>query len=129
MFVYELSDSGFESSCSRLASVSDFESFQFAFKVILNQFAPLKQKPIRNSNQPFMTKTLCKAIMKRSKLRNEFNEDKNIENWSEYKRQRKFCSNLLKQSKKCHFDSLNVNDVTENKKFWKTIKPFLTEKK
>ena len=110
----------------QLLSVSDFESFQFAFKVILNQFAPLKQKLIRNNNQPFMTKTLRKAIMKRSKLRNKFNEERNIENWSEYKRQRNLCSNLLKQSKKRHFNSLNVNDVTETKKFWKTIKPLIT---
>ena len=49
-------------------------------------------------------------------------------NWSEYKRQRNLCSNLPKQSKKRHFNSLNVNDVTENKKFWKTIKSFFTEK-
>ena len=61
----------------QLPSVPNFESFQFAFKVILNQFA---------NNQPFMTKTLRKAIMKRSKLRNKFNEKKNIKNWSEYKR-------------------------------------------
>ena len=73
----------------QLLSVSDFESFQFAFKVILNQFAPLKQKLIRNNNQPFMTKTLCKAIMKRSKLRNKFNDERNIEKWSEYKHQHK----------------------------------------
>ena len=110
----------------QLPSVSDFESLQFAFNVILNQFSPLKQKLIqpfnRNYNQPFMTKTLCKAIMKRSKLRNKFNEERNFENWSEYKRQRNLCSNLLKQSKKRHFNSLNVNDATENKKFWKTIK-------
>ena len=66
--------------------------------------------------------------MKRSKLRNKFNKERNIENWSEYKCQRNLCSNLLKQSKKRHFNSLNVNDVTENKKFWKTIKPFFTEK-
>ena len=50
-----------------LPSVSDFESFQFAYKVILNQFAPLKQKVIRYNNQAFMTKTLRKPIMKRSK--------------------------------------------------------------
>ena len=75
-----------------------------------------------------MTKTLCKAIMKGSKLRNKFNEERNIENWSEYKRQRNLCSNLLKQSKKRHFNSLNVNDITENKKFWKIIKLFFTEK-
>ena len=52
-----------------------FGSFHFAFNVILNQFAPLKQKLIRNNNQPFTTKTLRKAIMKRSKLRNKFNEE------------------------------------------------------
>ena len=72
----------------QLPSVSDFESFQFAFKVILNQFAPLKQKSIQNNNQPSMAKTLRKAIMKRPKLRNKFNEKRNIENCSEYKRQR-----------------------------------------
>ena len=64
-----------------------------------------------------MTKTPRKAIMKRFKLRNKFNEERNIKNWSEYKRQRNFCSNLLKQTKKHHFNSLNVNNVTENKKF------------
>ena len=112
----------------QLPSVSDFESFQFAFKVILNQFAPLKQKLIRNNNQPFMTKPLRKAITKRSKLRNKFNEKRNIENWFEYKRQRSFCSSLLKQSKKRHFSNLNVNHVTKNKKFLKTIKPLFTEK-
>ena len=70
----------------QLLSVSDFESFHFAFKVTLNKLAPLKQKLIRNNNQPFMTKTLRKAIMRRSKLRNKFNKERNIENWSEYKR-------------------------------------------
>ena len=78
---------------------------------ILNHFAPLKQKPIRNNNQ------LDKNLRK-----NKFNKERNIENWSEYKRQRNFCSNLLKR----HFNS--HNDVTENENFWKTIKPFFTEK-
>ena len=109
----------------QLLSVSDFESFHFAFKVILNRLASLKQKPIRNNNQPFMTKTLRKVIMKRSKLRNKFNKERNIEYWL---RQRNLCSNLLKESKKPHFSNLNVKDVTENKQFWKTIKPFFTEK-
>ena len=35
-----------EEQQKQLLSVSDFESFQFAFKVILNQFASLKQKLI-----------------------------------------------------------------------------------
>ena len=60
----------------QLLSISDFESF----KVILNQFAPQKQKLIQNNNQPSMTKTVRKAIMNRSTLRNKFNEQRNIEN-------------------------------------------------
>ena len=75
-----------------------------------------------------MTKTLRKVIMKIFKLRNKFNEERNVKNWSEYKRQRNLCSNLLKQYKKRHFNNLNVKDVTKNKRFWKTIKPFFTEK-
>ena len=51
------------------------------------------------NNQTFMTKTHRKAIMKRSKLRNKFNGERNIESWSKYRHQRNLCSNLLKQSK------------------------------
>ena len=75
-----------------------------------------------------MTKTFCKAIIKRSELRNKLNEERNIKNRSKYKHQGNLCSNLLKQPKKRHFNSLNVKDVTDNKKFWKTIKPFFTDK-
>ena len=84
----------------QLFSVSDFESFHFPFQVISNQFDPLKQKLLQNNNQCFMTKTFRKAIMKRFKLRSKFNEERNIENWFEYKRQLNICSHYLKQSKK-----------------------------
>ena len=52
-----------------------------------------------------MTKTFCKAIIKRSELRNKFNEERNIKNRSQYKHQGNLRSNLLKQSKKRHFKS------------------------
>ena len=106
----------------------DFESFHLAFKTTLDRFAPLKRKVVRNNNQPFMTKTLRKAIMERSKLRNKFNKERKAKNWSDYKQQRNYCSNLLKESKTHHFNNLNVKDVTENKCFWKTRKPFLQVK-
>ena len=32
---------------------------------------------MQNNNQPFMTKNLRKAIMKRSRLKNKFNKEKN----------------------------------------------------
>ena len=45
-------------------------------------------------------------------------------NWSDYKQQRNYCSNLLKESKTRHFNNLSVEDETENKRFWKTKKNF-----
>ena len=52
---------------NHLSVVQDFESF--------------KQKVVRNNNQFFMTKILGKAIMKRSKLKNKFNKERNAKNW------------------------------------------------
>ena len=51
-----------------------------------------------------MTKTFRKATMKRSNLKNKFNKERNAKNWSDYKQQRNYCSNLLKESKIRHFN-------------------------
>ena len=75
-----------------------------------------------------MSKILCKAIMKRSKLRNTFNKKRSSENWQNYKRQRNICSIILKSTKKTFLEALNINEITDNQKFWKTVKPFFTEK-
>ena len=76
-----------------------------------------------------MSKTLRKAIMKRSKLRNTFNKTRSSENWQNYKRQCNICSNVLKSSKKTFFETLNINEMTDNRKFLKTVKPFFTDKR
>ena len=103
------------------------QQFPIVAPCIKNDSRPIctfKQKVVRNNNQPFMTKTLRKAIMKRSKLKNKFNKERNAKNWFNYKQQRNYCSNLLTESKTRHFDNLNVKGVTENNRFWKTIKSF-----
>ena len=35
---------------------------------------------------------------------------------------------LLWRTKKDYFQNLNVKDFSDNKKFWKTIKPYLSNK-
>ena len=62
--------------------------------------------------------------MNRSRLKGKFNKERNAKNWSDYKQQR----NRLKESKTRHFNNLNVKDVYENKRFWKTMKSFFTDK-
>ena len=38
-----------------------------------------------------------------------------------------FCVNLLRKTKE-HFENISVKDIKDNKKFWKTIKPFFSNK-
>ena len=44
------------------------------------------------------------------------------------KKKKKKCVSLLRKAKKYYFASLNKNHITENKCFWKTVKPFLSNK-
>lgn len=50
----------------QLFLVPFFESFHLAFKFTWNQFIPLEQRTVKSNNQPIMSKSLPKAIMKGS---------------------------------------------------------------
>ena len=113
----------------------DTESFvkdpDYFYKVcteVLNQHAPRKKKYVRGNNKRFMNKALSKAIMQRTKLRNKFLKDPSAENKFSYNKQRNWCVSLLRKEKKKYFANLNEKDITDNKKFWQTVKPFLSEK-
>ena len=75
-----------------------------------------------------MTKSLRKAIMLRSRLKNNLNKQRSDENWKNYKKQRDFCVKLLRQTKEKFFSDINVKSISDNKNFWKTIKPFFSNK-
>ena len=51
---------------------ADLSEFTETFMSLLDKYAPKKQKYIRANNPNFMTKSLRKAIMLRSKFRNSF---------------------------------------------------------
>ena len=73
---------------------------------------------------PFMTSKLRKAIMKRSKLRNILNKDKTTAAMSVYKKPGNVCTSLLRKAKHeyYYYSNLNPKCVSDNKKFWKTVK-------
>ena len=52
-------------------------------------------------------------------------KDASAENKFFYNRQRNWCVSLLRKEKKKYFANLNEKDITDNEKFWKTIKPSL----
>ena len=96
------------------------------FCCTLDKHAPLKTKYIRGNNAAFMNKELAKAIMKRSKLKNNFNKFKSNENWRLFKRQRNICNRIKRKSKQKYFRKLSTNP--NPKDFWNTMKPFISDK-
>ena len=105
-----------------------YSTFQAVLLEILNKIAPVKVKVLRFNNNAFMIKSLRKAIMLRSRLKNNFNEQRSNENWDSYKKQRNFCVKLLHQSKDKYFSDINVRSISDNKKFRKTKKPIFSNK-
>ena len=106
----------------------DFDRFKFIVNNLLKSHAPMKEKYIRRNQAPFMNKSVRKAIMVRTKLLNKFRKENSFINELEYKRQRNFCTTLIKKTKRNFYNNLNVNKITDNKSFWKTVKPSFTEK-
>ena len=104
------------------------QHFLNIFINILNKHALVNQKYLRAKEGRFMTKNFHKVIMKRSRLRNKFLNDRTEMSQKEYKKQRTFSVNLLKKAKKEHFANFDVNSTLNNKKLWQIVKPLFSDK-
>ena len=76
----------------------------------------------------FFNKELSKAIMTRTNLRNIFLQNRSEKNRIPYTKQRNFCVSLLRKTKKRYYGNLSEKSVVNNKLFWKTVKPLLSDK-
>ena len=65
--------------------------------------------------------------MTRTRLLNKYRKDDIAGNLFAYKRQRNFCVKLLRKSKNNFYNNLNAKRMTDNRKFWQTIKPNCTD--
>ena len=66
--------------------------------------------------------------MKRTDLRNKFLIDKADEIRQAFVKQRNYCVSLLRKSKMNYYSNLDAKDITDIKKFWKTVKPRFFDK-
>ena len=104
------------------------DEFSEIFMNIFSKHAPLKQKLVRQNQCPFITKELRKSFMNRSRLRNRYIKDKSHASLKAFQKQRNYCTNLLRKSKKNYYSNLSTTSICDNKKFWKTVKPLFSEK-
>ena len=106
----------------------NYTSFETIFNRVLDKHAPIKKKFVRANDKPFMTRALRKAVMLRSRLRNRYNKDQTVENWNKFRKHRNSCVKLFRREKRNYYNNLDISLVIDNKKFWKTVKPFFSDK-
>ena len=102
--------------------------FKETVNIILENHAPTKKKYVRANQAPFITKTLSKEIMKRSRLRNKFLNTKSDIDRKVYNKQRNYVVSLLRKEKKDFYGNLDISKVTDNRVFWKIVKPKISDK-
>ena len=95
---------------------------------VLNKVAPQKTKFLRANHSKFVTKDVSKAIMLRTKLRNQFLKMKTLEARTKYNRQRNIYVSLVKKAKRNYYKYLDLKDINDNKYFWATVKPLFSNK-
>ena len=66
--------------------------------------------------------------MKRTRLRIKFLKNRIDYNKREFSKQKNYCVSLVRKSKKLYYSNLYEKKVTDNKTFWETVKPFLSDK-
>ena len=66
--------------------------------------------------------------MHRAKLKNKFNHDPSDKNRKNYKKHKNFCVNLVRREKKKYYENLDIKVFEDNKTFWRSVKPLLSNK-
>ena len=111
-----------------LAKVSpgSIESFTELFDKTLDKHAPFKTVVIRGNNKPHMSKTLRKAIMLRTRLKDRSVKTRNEADFHRYRQQRNLVVKQNKRAKREYYGNLDMNSMKDNKSFWKKLKPLFS---
>ena len=84
----------------------------------LNNHVPRKKKYIRRNNKSFVTKPYSRAIIQRTRFRNNFLENATEENKLTNK---ETSVSLLRKGKLEYFTKMNESDITDNRTFRQTV--------
>ena len=106
---------------------TSFTSFTKIFIETMNKHAPIKKNILAQSKQILLQKAYG-AIMLRSRPRNIFLKEKYLKSKKAHNKQRNTCVKMVKKAEKEHFQNINLSEITNNKKFWKTVSPLFGNK-
>ena len=111
----------------RVRDVSFFGVSFFEQKINFGASFLVKSQVVINFWVSFQIITLRKAIMTRTRLRNRYNKVRIDEDWKAFKKQSNKCVKLLRKAKNVYYGNLNLKLLTDNRKFWRTVKPLFSD--
>ena len=95
---------------------------------MLDKTALKKQKYIRANNGPIVYKEIRKAIMERTRLRNKYLKNQYAATKNAYISQKNSSVPVVRKAQWDYCDKLDHKKLTDDETFWKTVKPFFTDK-
>ena len=101
---------------------------KFLISMLLKNICDVYNRDIRSIHNLFINKEISKAITTRYSLKNSLLQNRNKKNWKLFSKQRSKGVSLRWKSKKDNFTNLNEKKITDNKRFWKTVKHFFSKK-
>ena len=116
-----------ESALSSFSQIS-FGTFKSTVDKILQKHAPIKKRYVRANQASFINSKIHKEIMRRTRLRNKFINFKTNADRIACNKQRNCCVSLIRKEKKAYYSNVKMRDVTDNKTFWRKVKPVFPEK-
>ena len=105
---------------------NDYQTLEKNFVDILKRITKLQKTQKSFEVTRNFHKTLRNAIMKHSKLKNEINKTKSVDDLIKHNKQRNLVVKLKKNFKKEFFDNLEIKN--NSKSFWNKCKPYFCNK-
>ena len=104
----------------------DLNEFGTMFASTLDKHAPHKLVRVRANNKPHLNKTLRKAMMQRTRLKNIANKTGNKDDLKRFRKQRNLVVKLNRDAKRNFYSNIDPTKAGKEKVFWKTFKPLFS---
>ena len=112
-------------TCHNVQDINDcWKMFNDGFRNVIDDHAPIKERKIRSDQPPFLNKYLRQSIWSRTRLLT----NRSDENWEVYRKQRNLCVDIRRKSIRSYFKNKFTDGKPSGATFWKTVKPFITNK-
>ena len=116
-------------TCHNVQDINDcWKMFNDGFRNVVVDHAPIKERKIWSDQLPFLNKHLRQSIWSRKRLYKKILTNRSDENWEAYRKQRNLCVDIRRKSIRSYFKNKFTDGKPSGATFWKTVKPFITNK-